>query len=161
MDLMSQAESVTSSERYRQDPSLKTIGCSACRSLFIAKWDGVTRYSNLFEGRKNGCGVCTLLLEAIQHFKVANEISTSLDSISLVDWNVRQVQHEAYEERKNIDIYAPLGKIGFRLHLSFSSPSLDFTILEVLTYFALRKEVVHDDTGIDSLTPHTNACILF
>jgi hypothetical protein len=36
MDLMLQAENVISSERYSQDPSLKIISCSACRSLFIA-----------------------------------------------------------------------------------------------------------------------------
>ena len=116
---------MTSSERYCRDPSLKTISCSACRSLFNISWHGVQRYSAIFEGRKNGCGLCVFLLEAIQHFKVANEPSTSLDSISLVDWTFMEVQHEAYEERKTIDIYAPLGRIGSRLHFTLSCPSLD------------------------------------
>jgi hypothetical protein len=116
----SSTDSLTSSEIPSQRPSLKSIACSICRLLFDrTNWNRATTNSDLFEGKKSGCGVCNFLLKAVQHFKVTNESLSSPDRISLSFGSEKtmQVKHELFRER--MDIYAPLGRFSASLASNF------------------------------------------
>jgi len=109
-------------------PAIKALTCATFDPIFRI-WtttpQNETKYSDLFGGMDSGCSLCTLLLDAIQHFKCAETTSRFLYRVSIFRTAhfSMVISYEAYAERNNIEIYEPLGKVAVQIHMPpFGSP---------------------------------------